>query len=67
MDHSLKSKIGNLVEDDCFSIFGSPGMARLHVENARPDYGEKSICKSCSRAVRHELADQRQLWRVARG
>jgi hypothetical protein len=42
-------------------------MARLHVENARPDYGEKSICKSCSRAVRHELADQRQFWRVARG
>ncbi|MGD0720920.1 MAG: SPASM domain-containing protein [Roseiarcus sp.] len=67
MDYSLKHKVGNLIEDEYFSIFGSPGMARLHSENARPGYSEKSICKSCSRAVRYELADQRQFWRVARG
>ena len=66
MDYSLKHRVGNLIDDDYFSIFASPGMAQIHAENTRPDYSEKSICKSCSRAVRYELAGQRQFWRVAR-
>jgi Radical SAM superfamily/Iron-sulfur cluster-binding domain len=66
MDYSLKHKVGNLIDNDYFSIFASPGMAQLHAENTKPHYSEKSICKSCSRAVRYEVADQRQFWRVAR-
>lgn len=67
MDYSLKHKIGNLIDNDYFSLFGSPGMAQLHAENTKPGYSDKSICKSCSRAVRYELAsEQRQFWRTSR-
>jgi radical SAM protein with 4Fe4S-binding SPASM domain len=67
MDYSVKHKIGNLMENDYFSLFASKGMAELHAENTRPGYSDKSICKSCSRAVRYELAsEQRQFWRASR-
>lgn len=67
MDYSVKHKIGNLLEGDYFSLFSSPGMGELRAENTRPGYSDKSICKSCSRAVRYELAsEQRQFWRISR-
>ena len=65
MDYSLKHKIGNLIEGDYFSLFGSSEMGELHAENTRPGFSEKSICKSCSRAVRYTLAsEQQQFWRA---
>ena len=65
MDYSLKHKIGNLIDGDYFSLFGSSGMGELHVENTKPGFSERSICKSCSRAVRYNLAsEQRQFWRA---
>lgn len=36
MDYSIKHKIGNLIEGDCFSLFASRGMAELHAENTKP-------------------------------
>jgi hypothetical protein len=66
MDYSVKHKIGNLIENDYFSLFASKGMAELHAENTKPGYSDKTICKSCSRAVRYELAsEQRQFWRAS--
>jgi hypothetical protein len=68
MDYSVKHKIGNLIANDYFSLFASKGMAELHAENATPGYSDKSICKSCSRAIRYELAaEQRQFWRAKGG
>jgi hypothetical protein len=67
MDYSVKHKIGNLIENDYFSLFASKGMAELHAENTKPGYSDKSICKSCSRAIRYELApDQNQFWQASR-
>jgi hypothetical protein len=67
MDYSMKHKIGNLIEGDYFSLFASRGMAELHAENTKPGYSEKSICKSCNRAVRYGLASEhRQFWSVSR-
>jgi hypothetical protein len=67
MDYSLKHKIGNLIESDYFSIFGSREMAELHARNTRPGYDDQSICKSCTRAIRYEVAPHsRQFWAVAR-
>jgi hypothetical protein len=63
MDYSVKHKIGNLISGDYFSIFASDGMGKLRAENAKPGIGDKTICKSCSRAIRYELAPgQRQFW-----
>ena len=68
MDYSVKHKIGNLIEGDYFSLFSSRGMAELHSENTKPGYSDKTICKSCNRAIRYEIApDQRQYWRASRG
>jgi len=68
MDYSVKHKIGNLIEGDYFSLFSSRGMAELHTENTKPGYSDKTICKSCNRAIRYEIApDQRLHWRASRG
>jgi len=68
MDYSVKHKIGNLIEGDYFSLFASRGMAELHAENTKPGYSDKTICKSCSRAVRYEIVpDRRQFWQASQG
>ena len=68
MDYSVKHKIGNLIEGDYFSLFSSRGMAELHAENTKPGYSDKTICKSCNRAIRYEITpDQRQYWLPSRG
>jgi Iron-sulfur cluster-binding domain len=68
MDYSVKHKIGNLIDGDYFSLFGSKGMSELHVENTKPGYSDKSLCKSCSRAQRYGLvSDNRQFWRKVAG
>jgi hypothetical protein len=68
MDYSVKHKIGNLIEGDYFSLFSSRGMGDLHAENIKPGYSDKTICKSCSRAIRYEIVpEQRQYWLASRG
>jgi hypothetical protein len=67
MDYSVRRKIGNLMKGDYFLLFSSRGMAELHSENTNPGYSDKTICKSCNRAIRHKIApDQRQYWRASR-
>ena len=64
MDYSMKHKIGNLLTDDYFSLFGSTGMRELLIENVKPGYSEKSLCKSCSRAKRYGIVPEaRQFWK----
>lgn len=62
MDYSLKNKIGNLLTDDYWSLFASPGMNALRVANMH--YGRsESICRKCSRATRYDRAPgANQFW-----
>ncbi len=61
MDYGMKHKIGNLLEDDYYDMFGGPGLGSLVSKNMQ--YGETdSICRKCVRAKKHDLGAQRQSW-----
>ncbi len=62
MDYSIKHKIGNLLEQEYYDIFASPGMGLVHAENTRAEFSEKSICKSCSRAKSYRTTWTQQFW-----
>ena len=53
MDYSVKHRIGNLIRDDYWSLFTSPGLNDLRLANMH--YGcNESICRKCTRAVRYD-------------
>ena len=63
MDYSREHVIGNLLTGDYWSLFSSPGMTKLEVENRKCGHSGTSICKSCSRAVSYDLDVQhKQFW-----
>jgi hypothetical protein len=47
MDYAMKHVIGNLLETDYWSLFTSPEMNRLRVENQKSEFSKCSICKQC--------------------
>jgi radical SAM protein with 4Fe4S-binding SPASM domain len=63
MDYSIKHKIGNLLDQDYASIFGSPEMARIHSLNTAVGYSKDTICKQCSRARSYHVpSNVRHMW-----
>lgn len=65
MDYSVKHRIGNLISGDYFSLFASQEMTNLRAENAKFGHSNKTICKSCSRAIRYEIVpEQKQFWKI---
>jgi hypothetical protein len=57
MDYSSKHKIGNLLHQSYYEMFGAPELARLRLENQNFGYNAvtASLCRSCSRAVTYDL------------
>jgi hypothetical protein len=62
MDYGLKHKIGNLFDQDYYEMFSSGGLAGLMTENMRPGPIDKSLCKTCNRAVLHGLDKGNLFW-----
>jgi radical SAM protein with 4Fe4S-binding SPASM domain len=61
MDYSLKHRMGNLFEQDYYSLFGSVGA--LVAENVKLGHHHRSLCKSCPRARPHAIeANWQQCW-----
>jgi Iron-sulfur cluster-binding domain len=52
MDYSLDHKVGNLLRQDYYEMFAT-GLGPVVAENMRPGFSERSLCKSCNRAVMH--------------
>lgn len=67
MDYSSEHKIGNLLSDDYFDLFKSEGMNAVRTENMRYSSGDKSLCRSCSRAKTLDLgwSGSNQFWENA--
>ncbi len=64
MDYSVKHKLGNLLTDEYYDLFKSPGMGHLLSENAK--YGASdSLCRNCIRARPHDVGATKQSWRTA--
>jgi hypothetical protein len=51
MDYGLSTKLGNLLEQDYWSLFESPVLTKLRIENQKPGFSKCSICKSCDCSV----------------
>lgn len=51
MDYALKHVIGNLLESDYWSLFTSPEMNRLRIENQKSEFSKCSICKQCGNVL----------------
>ena len=64
MDYGLKHRIGNLLEQDYYEMFGT-GLGALVSENMRPAFSERSLCKRCDRAQPHRQTGAAQMWRPA--
>jgi len=47
MDYGLKHRLGNLLEQDYWSLFISPEMTKLRLINQTPGFSKCSLCKSC--------------------
>lgn len=62
MDYSLKHKIGNLLEQDYYEMFGAGRLSALVAENMKPHFSRESLCKTCDRARRFDLRGSRQIW-----
>lgn len=62
MDYGLKHRIGNLLHQDYYDIFGTDTMAALRRENMTPRFASASLCKSCDRAQPHAIGAPRQFW-----
>lgn len=61
MDYSLKHKLGNLMTDEYYDLFKSPGYGHLVSENMK--YGAtNSLCRNCIRARPHDLGKTKQMW-----
>jgi Iron-sulfur cluster-binding domain len=61
MDYEMKHVIGNLITGDYWSLFGSPAMVALQVENRKCGNSGTSICKSCVRASRYAVGGRDHL------
>jgi hypothetical protein len=53
MDYGLTTILGNLLTMEYYDLFNSESLSRLKIENMKPSYSTKSICKNCSYAVKH--------------
>jgi hypothetical protein len=65
MDYSLKHKIGNLLEQEYYEMYGSGGLSRLISENMDPTFSRKSLCKTCDRAKPYSVGPTKQFWQAA--
>jgi hypothetical protein len=65
MDYALKHKIGNLLEQDYYDMFGSAPLGALVRENMTPVFSNQSLCKTCDRAKLHFIGPTRQFWQSA--
>jgi hypothetical protein len=65
MDYGMKHKVGNLLEQDYYAMFAAGGLAPLLAENMMPRFSDKSLCKTCNRAVLHGSGPSKLLWQPA--
>lgn len=64
MDYSVKHRIGNLLTQEYYEIFEGQGLARLRAENMRQEFSERSLCRTCNRAMAVGTTPQNRLmWR----
>ncbi len=61
MDYGLKHVIGNLLESDYWSLFASPEMNRLRIENQKNEFSKCSICKQCGNVLQYRATDNKLL------
>ena len=66
MDYSSKHRLGNLLEQDYYDIFAGQEMGRLRAENTRAEFSDRSLCRSCNRAVPHALPHGNLIWQPVR-
>jgi len=51
MDYGLSTRLGSLLEQDYWSLFESPVLTKLKIENQKPGFSKCSLCKSCDCSV----------------
>ena len=59
MDYALKHVIGNLVTSDYWSLFASPEMGRVRIENQKAEFSKCSICRQCGNVVEYNADHNR--------
>ena len=60
MDYALKHIIGNLLKTDYWSLFVSPEMGHVRIENQKKEFSKCSICKQCGNVLEYK-ADQNKI------
>lgn len=65
MDYGLQHRIGNLLRQDYYDLFAGPEIGALRAENMQQRFSDQSLCRTCNRAVAHQCAAGRLMWRPA--
>jgi hypothetical protein len=62
MDYSMKHIIGNLLKSGYWDLFASQELARVRVENQKPEFSKCTICKSCDNVWKIRMDPDDERW-----